>query len=113
MIAGFIIGGSQPKEVVVRAMGPSLAQAGVAGALADPTLTLVNASGATIATNDNWQTDANSSRVSAVNLAPTQPVESAINRTLPAGSYTAIVRGVNNATGIGLVEVYDLGPPPP
>jgi len=113
MIAGFIIGGSQPKEVVVRAIGPSLAQSGVAGALADPTLTLVAASGTTIASNDNWQSDPNATRVSAVNLAPSQPVESAINRTLSPGSYTAIVRGVNNATGVGLVEVYDLGPPPP
>jgi hypothetical protein len=112
MIAGFIIGGSAPKEVVVRGIGPSLASAGVAGALPDPTLTLVDGAGNVLAFNDDWQADPNAGRVSSSGLAPSRPVESAIARTLNPGSYTAIVRGQNNATGIGLAEVYDLTPAP-
>lgn len=113
MIAGFIIGPGSNKEVIVRALGPSLANSNVPNSLSDPTLDLVNSSGTVIASNDNWQTDANASRVQMANLAPTQPVESALDVTLAPGAYTAIVRGKNGATGVGLVEVYDLSAPPP
>lgn len=112
LIGGFILGGDTPKRVVVRALGPSLADFGLTNFLADPTLELHDNSGVTIATNDNWQDAANSQEVIDANLAPTQPNESAILTTLPASSdgtgYTAIVRGANNGSGIGLVEVYDL-----
>ncbi|MGI8436533.1 MAG: matrixin family metalloprotease [Chthoniobacterales bacterium] len=112
MIAGFIIGPGSSKEVIVRALGPSLAASNIPGALADPTLDLVNSSGAVVASNDNWQTDVNANRLQMANLAPTQPVESALDVTLAPGPYTAIVRGKNGGTGVGLVEVYDLSPPP-
>jgi hypothetical protein len=112
MIAGFIIGGSTAKEVVVRGIGPSLAGFGIAGPLPDPTLTLVDSAGNTVAVNDDWQSDPNAARVSSAGLAPSRTVESAIARTLNPGSYTAIVRGLNNGTGIALAEVYDLTPAP-
>jgi len=107
MIAGFIIGGSTAKTVVVRARGPSL---GVAGALADPTLTLVPASGpATV--NDDWGTAANAAALSASGYAPANAKESAIMATLAPGAYTAIVSGVGNTTGVALVEVYEMDQP--
>lgn len=112
MIGGFIIGPGSPKEIVVRGLGPSLARSGIANALANPTLQLVDASGNTLRTNDNWQTDPASARVQAVGLAPTEPVESALDTTLSPGSYTAVLRGLNGGTGVGLVEVYDLSPAP-
>ena len=68
--------------------------------------------GLSIASNNNWQSDANAARVQEVSLAPNQPVESALDRTLSPGSYTVILRGVGSATGIGLIEVYDLTPAP-
>jgi cyclophilin family peptidyl-prolyl cis-trans isomerase len=112
LIGGFILSGDAPKRIVVRALGPSLADFGLTNFLADPTLELHDSSGATIATNDNWQEAANSQEVIDANLAPAKPNESAILTTLPASSdgtgYTAIVRGANNGSGIGLVEVYDL-----
>jgi hypothetical protein len=116
MIGGFIIEGSGPKTVIVRAIGPELTPFGIPNALADPALDLHNSSGALIASNNNWQTTViggiiNGSQVSAIQSsghAPTQPSESAIIATLQPGNYTAIVRGVNNTTGVALVEVYDL-----
>jgi hypothetical protein len=100
----------------VRAIGPELTRFGVPNPLADPTLELHNGTGALIASNNNWQATIisgviTSNQVSAIQnsgLAPTQPSESAIIAELPAGNYTAIVRGVNNTSGVGLVEVYDL-----
>ncbi len=112
MIAGFIIGGNSSKEVVVRALGPSLTAAGVGNALPNPNVTLVNASGTTIATNDDWQTSPNAARIQSAGLAPSRPEEAALYANLGAGSYTAIVRGTGNTTGVGLVEVYDLSPAP-
>lgn len=112
LIGGFIVGGSQTKDVVVRAIGPSLASVGVTGALSDPMVELRNASGAVIASNDNWQSGPNAAQIQSEGLAPTQPAESALQVTLPPGSYTAIVSGANGATGIGLVEIYDLSPAP-
>lgn len=109
LIAGFILGGNGlvTNKVVVRAIGPSLTAAGVPNALQDPTLELHNASGDVIASNDNWR-DTQQIQIQATGLAPTDPRESTILTTLPAGPYTAIVRGVGNSTGVGLVEVYDV-----
>ncbi|HMJ06869.1 MAG TPA: hypothetical protein VK474_11485, partial [Chthoniobacterales bacterium] len=116
LIGGFIVTGTQPKKVIVRAVGPSLAGAGLTGYLSDPTLELHNGSGALIASNDDWQTTqlggvVTASQVADIQnslVAPTQPAESAIVATLAPGAYTAIVRGKNNATGVALVESYDL-----
>ena len=109
LIGGFIVGGSalDNNTVVARALGPSLSQAGVANPLSDPMLELHNASGALIATNDNWQ-DTQSARITASGLAPSDPLESAIYAVLPAGSYTAVVRGAGDTTGTALVEVYSV-----
>ena len=110
MIGGFIIGGSTPKTVVVRARGPSLASQGVAGALADPMLTLVPASG-TVLTNDDWQADPNAAALAASGFQPGDAKESAILATLDPGAYTAIVSGVGNTTGVAIVEVYEIDHP--
>jgi uncharacterized protein GlcG (DUF336 family) len=118
MIGGFIVQGTGPKTVIVRAIGPELTPFGIPNALADPTLELHDGAGALIASNDNWQTTViggiiTSNQVSAIQdsgHAPTQPSESAIIATLPPGNYTAIVRGRNNSIGVALVEVYDLDP---
>ncbi len=109
LIGGLIVGGTQTQRVIFRAIGPSLTARGVAGALGDPTLELVNSSGMTIAYNDDWRSD-QATEISATGLAPSNDAESAIIRTLAPDSYTAIVRGANNTTGIGLVEVYRLNP---
>jgi hypothetical protein len=116
MIGGFIVQGTQPKRVIIRAIGPELAQHGVPNPLADPTLELHNGPGALIASNDNWMTTVIGGIITSDQVqdirdsghAPTDPSESAIIATLPPGRYTAIVRGVNNTTGVALVEVYDL-----
>jgi hypothetical protein len=106
-IAGFIITGNTAKQVVVRGLGPSLAIAGVQGALIDPLLELYDASGNLLATNNDWQ-QSQAQALRDANLAPSYDLESAILATLAPGAYTAILRGNGNATGIGLVEVYDL-----
>jgi hypothetical protein len=118
MIGGFIVQGTGPKRVILRAIGPELSAPpfNIPNALANPRLELHDGSGALIARNDNWQTTMiggiiAGSQVSAIQNsghAPTQPSESAIIATLSPGNYTAIVRGVNNTTGVALVEVYDL-----
>jgi hypothetical protein len=106
-IAGFIVTGNSSKQVVVRGLGPSLVAAGVQGALSDPVLELYDAGGNLFASNNDWQqTQAQALR--DANLAPPNDLESAILVTLSPGAYTAIVRGSGNATGIGLVEIYDL-----
>jgi plastocyanin len=118
MIGGFIVQGTQSKTVIVRAIGPELTPFGVPNALADPTLELHNGTGALIASNDNWQTTIIGGIITADQVAaiqnsghaPSQSSESAIIGTLPPGNYTAILRGVNNTTGVALAEVYDLGP---
>jgi len=108
MIAGFIVSGSQSKTVIVRALGPTLGSYGVANALSDPMLELHDSSGATIATNDDWQTGSQASQISSSGYAPNNSNEPALIATLAAGAYTAIVRGSNNSTGVALVEVYEL-----
>jgi hypothetical protein len=108
MIAGFIVWGSQPKTILVRALGPTLGNYGVANALSDPMLELHASSGTTIATNDDWQSGSQASQISASGYAPNNSNEPALIATLAAGSYTVIVHGYNNSTGVGLVEVYEL-----
>ncbi|MBA3832267.1 MAG: right-handed parallel beta-helix repeat-containing protein [Chthoniobacterales bacterium] len=109
MISGFILGAGEGAmdRVIVRALGPSLQIAGIVDRLADPALELHNANGALIASDDDWQ-DTQKSEIEATDLAPPNPKESAIVQTLAAGNYTAIVRGVDQTTGVGLLEVYDL-----
>jgi hypothetical protein len=113
LIGGFIIGGgAQGKTVAARGLGPSLSAAGVANPLSDPVLELHNASGTVIASNNDWQQSSSATAIRSEGLAPTDPRESALQATLAAGSYTAIVRGSNGAIGIGLIELYDLSPAP-
>ena len=107
LIGGFIVSGSVPKKVIVRAIGPSLADFGVAGALVDPVLELHGPSGFATVTNDNWR-DTQQAEIEATGIAPNNVLESAIVATLPPGAYTAVVRGLNNGIGVGLVEAYDL-----
>jgi hypothetical protein len=106
-IGGFIIPGSAAKSVIVRAIGPSLANSGVLGALADPTLELRDSSGTLLQANDNWK-DTQEQAIRDTTLAPTNDLESAIVASLQPGAYTAVVSGKNSTTGIGVVEVYDL-----
>jgi glucose/arabinose dehydrogenase len=108
MIGGFIIGNNVgAANVIIRAIGPSLAQHGLSNVLADPTLELRDGNGALLQSNDNWKDDPDqAARISAANLAPSNSLESAIWASLAPGNYTAIVRGKNNGVGIGLVEVY-------
>jgi hypothetical protein len=116
IIGGFIVQGSVPKRVIVRAIGPELIPYGVPNVLADPTLELHDGTGALIASNDNWQTTIiggiitrdQVAEIRSSGHAPTQPTESAIIANLPTGNYTAVVRGVNNTVGVALVEAYDL-----
>lgn len=110
MIGGVIIGGGPAgvnAKVLVRAIGPSLADAGVAGPLLDPTLELRDANAALVAQNDNWK-DSQEAEITATTIPPTNEAESALVQTLPPGNYTAIVRGKNEATGVALVELYNL-----
>jgi hypothetical protein len=106
LIGGFIISGTQPKRLIVRAIGPSLT---LSGALANPILELRDSSGNLIRSNDNWRTD-QEAEIMATTIPPSNDLESAVVATLPANNsaYTAVVRGVNNGTGIGVVEAYDL-----
>jgi hypothetical protein len=104
LIGGFIVLGDSPASALLRATGPSLP---LPGALADPTLELHDSNGTIITSNDNWRSD-QEAEIAATGLAPASDAESAIVATLAAGSYTAIVRGSNSTTGIGLIEVYQL-----
>src|SRR5262249_28626795 len=116
MIGGFIVQGTAAKRVIIRAIGPELGPFGVPDPLANPTLELHNAAGGLIGSNDDWQhtivggviTYGQVADIQNSGHAPTDPSESAIIAELPPGNYTAIVRGVNDVTGVALVEVYDL-----
>jgi hypothetical protein len=110
MIAGFILGnGTANDNLIVRGLGPSLP---VTNKLADPTLQLRDNNGTLIRANDNWQDDpAQAACITATGLAPSNSLESAICATLSPGQYTALLAGLNNGTGVGLVEVYDQGMP--
>ncbi|CAN5571418.1 hypothetical protein BH20VER3_BH20VER3_13560 [soil metagenome] len=109
LIAGFIVGGSAliNNAVLIRAIGPSLASSDVPDPLPDPTLEIHDSTGTIIATNDDWE-DTQKAQIVATGLAPTDPLESAILASFPAGSYTAIVRGSGETIGNGLVEVYSI-----
>ncbi len=108
LIGGFIIDGDKKKKVLLRALGPSLGASGVTGALQDPQMTLLDASGAVIESNDNWQDGPDADEVIASTIPPSDPREAAIVARLTPGNYTVVVSGVNNTTGIGLVENYTL-----
>jgi hypothetical protein len=108
-IGGFIVTGSVPKHVLIRAIGPSLSQVGVSDALADPVLELHGPTGFATITNNNWrENSAQEVMIEASGIPPTDDLESAIDATLAPGVYTAVVRGDGNATGVALVEAYDL-----
>jgi hypothetical protein len=113
VIAGFILGGNSGNDrIVVRGLGPSLTAAGVPNALANPTLELRDSNGTLLVSDNDWQDNpAQAAELTAAGLAPTNPLESGIAATLPPGSYTALLSGTSNGTGIGLVEVYDRGAP--
>jgi sugar lactone lactonase YvrE len=108
LIGGFILQGADPSTLVLRAIGPSLTALGINGALADPSLELHDASGVLLVSNDNWQSGSDAAAIQRVGLAPTDPGESAIRMTVPAGAYTVVISGVAQTSGVGLVEIYDL-----
>jgi cyclophilin family peptidyl-prolyl cis-trans isomerase len=108
LFGGFILGGSDPKQVLIRAIGPSLTQFGISNALTDPTLELHESNGALRDSNDDWMDSAQKTQIQNSGLAPSNAKESAILQTLPAGSYTVIVRGTNGGTGVGSEEIYQL-----
>ena len=108
LISGFIVGDVGSSTVVVRALGPTLASYGVSGVLSDPTLTICDSTGSAIASNDNWQDNINAIDIQKNGLAPPNASESALVLHLPAGAYTAVVRGADNGTGVALAEVYTL-----
>jgi hypothetical protein len=108
-IGGFIITGSAPKHLLLRAIGPSLTQVGVSNAMADPVMELHGPDGSLTIANDNWQDDpVQAAAIIATGIPPSNNLESAIDITVLPGAYTAIVSGKNNTTGVGLIEVYDL-----
>jgi len=113
VIAGFILGNHNGTDrIVVRGIGPSLTAAGVSNALANPTLELRDSNGALLLTNNDWQDNpAQAAELTAAGLAPANELESGIATTLPPGLYTALLAGLDNGTGVGLVEVYDRGTP--
>ena len=109
LIAGFVVGGTSSMTVLVRALGPTLSELGVTGVLSNPKVTLYNRSGVAIASSDDWggttALSATFARVGAYEL-PLESKDAAIVLTLSPGPYTAVVSGVNNTTGVALVEVY-------
>ncbi len=107
VIGGFIITGSAPRRTLIRAIGPSLVASGITDALADPTLELRASDGSLIRANDNWK-DTQQAEIEATGIPPQNDLESAIVLTLAPGTYTAIVRGKNQGTGVCLLEIYDL-----
>ncbi|PYK60894.1 MAG: hypothetical protein DME43_03970 [Verrucomicrobia bacterium] len=109
LIGGFTLGGTDPKKIVARALGPSLAAYGVPGTLQDPILELRDQTGALVGTNDNWA-DSQGSEIQQAGFAPSDGREAAILKTVTPGTYTIIVRGKNNMTGVGLVQIVDLDP---
>jgi len=106
LIGGFILGGSNTQHLAIRAIGPSLASAGITNPLLDPLLELHDQNGALVEMNDNWKT--NQAEVEATGLAPSDDRESVIVTTLSPGNYTAVVRGATGLTGVALVEAYDI-----
>ncbi|MEO7723755.1 MAG: hypothetical protein ABIU29_03570 [Chthoniobacterales bacterium] len=113
LIGGIIVVGSEPQNVILRALGPSLGEVGLSGLLPDPILELRDGNGAVLASNDDWR-ETDEAAITAAGLPPADDLEAAIVATLPGSSggiaYTAIVRGANGATGVALVEAYALAP---
>jgi hypothetical protein len=112
VIAGFTLGQqSGADRVAVRGLGPSLVGAGIVNPLSNPVLELRNANGTLLVANNDWQDNpTQATALTAEGLAPTDQLEAGLIATLPPGLYTALLAGLNNGIGIGLVEVYDLGP---
>jgi len=113
LFGGFITSGTDPKKVVIRAIGPSLSNFGVAGPLQDTTLELRAPNGSVIASNDNWKMNdqthqSQEAAIRALGLAPTDDRESVIMAELGSAGFTAIVRGKNDTVGAGLLEIYDV-----
>ena len=118
LIEGFIVQGpaGSKKKIIVRAIGPSLAPFGIPDAVSDPTLEIRDSSEALLATNNDWKntqvggiiTSDQAAEINGSGVAPTNNLESAIIANFAPGSYTAIVRGVDNTTGTGVVDAYDL-----
>ena len=108
LIEGLVVTGATSRNVLLRALGPELHAFGVSGELLDPVLSLYDADGNLLRINNNWHDAPNHAQVFATGLAPADNRESAILITLPPGSYTAIVRGINGTTGIALAEIYML-----
>ena len=112
MIAGLILNGNTAQDIVVRGLGPSLADFDIPHVLPNPQLELRDINGGLIRANNDWMDDpAQAALIQAAGLAPTNPLESAIYQTLAPGLYTSLLSGVNNSTGVGLAEVYDLNTP--
>ena len=111
-ITGFIVSGSGPKTVVMRGLGPSLNDNGqpIPGRLMDPRLELHDSNGQTLQVNDDYKNGPNAAAITRADLAPPNDKEAAILAQLPPGAYTAVLRGTNNTTGIGLAEVFDITP---
>ena len=112
LIGGLSVNGSTSKKLIVRALGPCMASPpfSLSGTLSDPTLELHDSSGNLLASNDDWGSGTQAAAISASGYQPPNAKESAIIATLASGNYTTIVRGVNNSTGIALVDAYDLDP---
>jgi hypothetical protein len=108
LIGGFIVQGSQPKRLIIRAIGPSLAANGVSNALPDPVLELFDSAGGAVSSNDDWQDSAEASQIQQSGIAPANALESAILITLAPGNYTAVVSGYEGGQGNGLVEAYEM-----
>lgn len=114
LIAGFVVEGSQPATVLVRAVGPTLSSFSVSGVLANPVLTVFNSSDNAIATNTGWGTGTNPSQITSVGASvgafalPSGSADSALVLTLPPGNYSMQVSGANGTTGIALAEVYQV-----
>jgi cyclophilin family peptidyl-prolyl cis-trans isomerase len=108
LIGGFILGGTESKNILVRAIGPSLTPFGISNALTDPTLELHDGNGGLVDSNDDWMNSPQKTQIQNSGLAPSNAKESACLQLLPPGGYTAVVHGANSGTGIGSVEVYQL-----
>jgi hypothetical protein len=112
VIAGFVLGNQQGTDrVVIRGLGPSLSSFGITNALADPTIELRDDNGTVIHTDNDWMDNpGQAALLTAAGLAPSDSKEAAIVANLPPGLYTAILAGANSGQGVGIVEVYDVGP---
>jgi hypothetical protein len=110
LFGGFIsgAGGGAPTRLVIRGIGPSLTAAGVPGALQDPVLDVFDSNGVIVASNDDWNTGGQQPEIQAIGLAPQNEREATVLSFFSAGTFTAIVRGKNNTTGVGLVEIYNV-----